>query len=147
MEIKDILKQLLIAQGVEVAALARDTGIARQAIADILNGKTMRPQNKTLKRLAEYFNVAPSHLLAIDDTDPLTDIRAEVAELKRRLNGADLALNKVSLTDSQRQALRDKYIHNEVVSVAGRVNGLAPEELETLDRFLWWWDKTIRKTS
>jgi transcriptional regulator with XRE-family HTH domain len=145
MGLNNILKQLLLARGVEVAELARETHIARQAIADILSGKTKRPQNKTVKRLAEYFDVTPEYLLGSDTRDPLTELRAQVAALEKRVNGAGPALIKISLDDGQRQYLHDKYIQNEVVSVAGRVDDLEPNALETLYKLLFLWDEIIRK--
>lgn len=145
MGINDILKQLLLARGVEVAALARETGIARQAIADILNGKTTRPQNKTVKRLAEYFDVTPNYLLGGVNADPLDDLRVKVAALEKRLNHAGPALNKISLDDGQRQYLHDKYVSKDVVSVAGRIDDLTPAALETLYKLLFLWDEINRK--
>lgn len=145
MGIKDILKQLLLAQGVEVAALARETGIARQAIADLISGKTTRPQNKTVKRLAEFFDVTPEYLLGEVNPDPLAELRAKVAALEKRANNAGPALNKVSLDDGQRQYLHDKYVRNEVVSFASRIDDLTPNARETAYRLLFLWDEIVRK--
>ena len=145
MIIQEILKQLILEKGVNVSDVVRDTGLSPTPIYAILNGRAKRPLSSTIKKLADYFGVSPKYLLT-GETEPTADpLAARVAELERQAKVAGPALHKISLNDGQRQYLHDKYIVKDVVSVAGRVDDLKPNALETLYRLLFLWDEIIRK--
>ena len=59
----DIIEHLIDAKGISQAALARQTGVSRTTISEVLKGKrTISVENAF--RLAEYFHVEPSLFLA-----------------------------------------------------------------------------------
>jgi len=142
MILKEIFEDLRIKKGVSVDDIADVTGISRSTLYNIKGGKTKRPNLKdVLIPLADYFGVDVKIFLS-EPADPLA---ARVAELERQAKVAGPALHKISLNDGQRQYLHDKYIVKDVVSVAGRVDDLKPNALETLYRLLFLWDEIIRK--
>ena len=142
MILKEIFEDLRIKKGVSVDDIADDTGISRSTLYNIKGGKTKRPNLKdVLMPLAKYFGVDVKIFLS-EPADPLA---ARVAELERQAKVAGPALHKISLDDGQRQYLHDKYITNEVVSFAGRVDDLTPAARETAYKLLFLWDEIIRK--
>jgi len=145
MILKEIFEDLRIKKGVSVDDIADDTGISRSTLYNIKGGKTKRPNLKdVLMPLADYFGVDVKIFLSEPD-DPLAELRAKVEALEKHAKNAGPALHKISLNDGQRQYLHDKYIVKDVVSVAGRVDDLKPNALETLYRLLFLWDEIIRK--
>ena len=142
MILKEIFEDLRIKKGVSVDDIADKTGISRSTLYNIKGGKTKRPNLKdVLIPLADYFGVDVKIFLS----EPADTLAARVAELERQAKSAGPALHRISLDDGQRQYLHDKYIEKDVVSVAGRVDDLKPNALETLYRLLFLWDEIIRK--
>ena len=142
MILKEIFEDLRIKKGVSVDDIADVTGISRSTLYNIKGGKTKRPNLKdVLIPLADYFGVDVKIFLS-EPADPLA---ARVAELERQAKVAGPALHKISLNDGQRQYLHDKYITNEVVSFAGRVDDLTPAARETAYKLLFLWDEILRK--
>jgi transcriptional regulator with XRE-family HTH domain len=58
-----ILRHILARRGISAGDLARATGLSRQAIYQILNGKTRTPKRSTLDKMAAFLNVPPGQLL------------------------------------------------------------------------------------
>jgi len=147
MNIKDILKRLLLQRGVEIAEVARTAGISRQSLTNIISGKTARPQNKTVQRLAKYFEVPPEYLLYGDDDEQEPDIaelRHEVAELEKRLNGP--SFQKVVVDDYQRERLIGKYFKGGVSGVLlVELAGMPDKMLEEFIRVLYVYDEIKRR--
>ena len=146
MEIKDILRRLLLARGVEIAEVARAAGVSRQSLTNIVSGKTARPQNATVQKLAIYFDVSPEYLLYGEDEAPVNDLanlRAEVAELKKRLNGPQL--RSVVVDQYQRERLLKKYFKGGGVLVLELAN--APDKVvDEFLKLLFVYDEVLRRT-
>ena len=58
-----VLRHILARRGISAGDLARATGLSRQAIYQILNGKTRAPKRSTLDKMAAFLNVPPGQLL------------------------------------------------------------------------------------
>jgi transcriptional regulator with XRE-family HTH domain len=58
-----VLREILARRGLSAGDLARATGLSRQAIYQILNGKTRTPKRSTLDKMAAFLNVPPGQLL------------------------------------------------------------------------------------
>jgi transcriptional regulator with XRE-family HTH domain len=57
------LARLLSQRGLSAADVARATGLSRQAVYQILSGKTRSPKRATLERIAAFLGVTPAALL------------------------------------------------------------------------------------
>jgi transcriptional regulator with XRE-family HTH domain len=68
--IKEILYKLIADRGVSPREVAKNAGISYHPIYAILKGTTTHPHKKTVKALAEYFDVTPAQLLG---EEPLGD--------------------------------------------------------------------------
>lgn len=60
----EIFKKLCLDNGISEMQVAQDCGISKAAIATWRKGT--QPYNKTIKKLADYFNVSPSYLMGIE---------------------------------------------------------------------------------
>jgi len=138
LEYKDLIEIETVSKNTSVRKLAPLIGVSYGVLYDIVNGKAQSLQVRTRRKLDDYFG--PEEI-----TDPLAELRAKVEALEKHAKNAGPALHKISLNDGQRQYLHDKYIVKDVVSVAGRVDDLKPNALETLYRLLFLWDEIIRK--
>ena len=58
-----VLREILARRGLSAGDLARATNLSRQAIYQILNGKTRTPKRSTLDKMAAFLNVPPGQLL------------------------------------------------------------------------------------
>jgi transcriptional regulator with XRE-family HTH domain len=58
-----VLRHILARRGISAGDLARATGLSRQAIYQILNGKTRTPKRSTLDKMAAFLNVPPGQLI------------------------------------------------------------------------------------
>jgi transcriptional regulator with XRE-family HTH domain len=58
-----VLRHILARRGLSAGDLARATGLSRQAIYQILNGKTRTPKRSTLDKMAAFLNVPPGQLI------------------------------------------------------------------------------------
>ncbi len=67
-EIKDVLSNLMIRTGIlSISLLHKYTGIPFSVLSEILNGKTEKPNMKTLQSLSTFFNVSVAQMLGIDE--------------------------------------------------------------------------------
>lgn len=84
-KLAEILSHLAARDGVSLPEISRATGISLQVLYNLRDAKTRRPQAKTLRRLAEFFNVSTEQLLGkspiLDQTasDSLIEIIASRA--------------------------------------------------------------------
>jgi len=83
-----VLREILARRGLSAGDLARATGLSRQAIYQILNGKTRTPKRSTLDKMAAFLDVPPGQLLRgelPEDTPeflrPDEDILAQVPDV------------------------------------------------------------------
>ena len=60
------LRDLLHRRGLTAGDVARATGMSRQAVYQILKGKTHTPRQGTLERMAAFLGVPPNRLLVGD---------------------------------------------------------------------------------
>ncbi len=58
-----VLREILARRGLSAGDLAKATGLSRQAIYQILNGKTRTPKRSTLDKMAAFLDVPPGQLL------------------------------------------------------------------------------------
>ena len=68
-----ILREILARRGLSAGDLARATGLSRQAIYQLLNGKTRSPKRSTLDKMASFLKVPPGQLIRgelPEDTPP-----------------------------------------------------------------------------
>ena len=128
MTIADKLRRLKAERGVSAAEMSEATGIAIQTLLDILDGKTRRPHERTIRRLALYFHVSPAHFLLDEEEGPAAELRDDIARLddmflalghdprldKRlaRLEGA-LGAGGGPLSPARRLELEEKYLKSE----------------------------------
>ena len=147
MKINEILKRLIYEKGVNVSDVVRETGLSATPIYAILNGKAKRPLSSTIKKLADYFGVTSKYLLTGDDDEQEPDIaelRHEVAELKKRLNGP--SFQKVIVDDYQRERLIGKYFKGGVSGVLlVELAGMPDKMLEEFIRVLYVYDEIKRR--
>jgi transcriptional regulator with XRE-family HTH domain len=83
-----VLREILARRGLSAGDLARATNLSRQAIYQILNGKTRTPKRSTLDKMAAFLDVPPGQLLRgelPEDTpeflQPDEDILAQVPDV------------------------------------------------------------------
>ena len=83
-----VLREILARRGLSAGDLAKATGLSRQAIYQILNGKTRTPKRSTLDKMAAFLDVPPGQLLRgelPEDTPeflrPDEDILAQVPDV------------------------------------------------------------------
>ncbi len=86
MEVIDKINELLAINGLTGADLSRAIGVSSGAYSQ-WNRRTTRPSNKTLKKIADYFGITVSDILAgcsikVDDPDDATREEA-LADLHR----------------------------------------------------------------
>jgi transcriptional regulator with XRE-family HTH domain len=79
------LRRLKAERGVSAAEMSEATGIAIQTLLDILDGKTRRPHERTVRHLALYFHVSPAYFLLGEEEGPPTEVRGDIARLDERL--------------------------------------------------------------
>jgi len=58
-----ILREILARRGLSAGDLARATNLSRQAIYQILNGKTRTPKRSTLDKMSAFLGIPPGQLL------------------------------------------------------------------------------------
>jgi transcriptional regulator with XRE-family HTH domain len=58
-----VLRDILARRGLSAGDLARATGLSRQAIYQILNGKTRSPKRSTLDKMSAFLGIPPGQLL------------------------------------------------------------------------------------
>ena len=147
MKINEILKRLIYEKGVNVSDVVRDTGLSATPIYAILNGKAKRPLSSTIKKLADYFGVTSKYLLTGEDEErepEIVELRREVAELRKRLNGP--SFQKVVVDDYQRERLIGKYFKGGVSGVLlVELAGMPDKMLEEFIRVLYVYDEIKRR--
>jgi transcriptional regulator with XRE-family HTH domain len=142
------LRRLKAERGVSAAEMSDATGVAIQTLLDILDGKTRRPHERTVRRLALYFHVSPAYFLLEDEEgagagagleDEITRLDERLSRLEESLGG-DAA--REPLSPARRLALEEKYLSGERLEL--RLPGqLTPRDrerlleiLDTLERFV-----------
>ena len=63
------LREILAARGIKTRDIAQSTGLTRQAISRILNGRTRSPHRATIEKLATYLNVPAGKLMRAEIPD------------------------------------------------------------------------------
>lgn len=58
-----VLRDILARRGLSAGDLARATNLSRQAIYQILNGKTRTPKRSTLDKMSAFLNIPPGQLI------------------------------------------------------------------------------------
>ena len=58
-----VLREILARRGLSAGDLARATNLSRQAIYQILNGKTRTPKRSTLDKMSAFLNIPPGQLI------------------------------------------------------------------------------------
>jgi len=111
------LRRLKAERGVSAAEMSEATGIAIQTLLDILDGKTRRPHERTIRRLALYFHVSPAHFLLDEEEGPAAEIREDIIRLDERLARLEgsLAAGAAAepLSPARRLQLEEKYLDGE----------------------------------
>lgn len=69
------IKRLIINSGKSEYAIKKETGLGNSVLSDLKAGRAENPSVKTIKILAEYFNVSADYLLCLSDTP--TPLNAE----------------------------------------------------------------------
>jgi transcriptional regulator with XRE-family HTH domain len=62
-DLSRVLREILARRGLSAGDLARATNLSRQAIYQILNGKTRTPKRSTLDKMSTFLNVPPGQLI------------------------------------------------------------------------------------
>lgn len=124
------IKKLMKAQGISVYELAHESGIPQPTLHKIVNGISKKPNSKSIKKIAEYFNVDISTLTLSDEE------RKEI----------DFSLEKQKITDIYIGVYGTSSKTNiKIESADSRVIGYA--EVEEANLFLsvkHTWDAIIR---
>ncbi len=110
------LRRLKAERGVSAAEMSQATGIAIQTLLDILGGKTRRPHERTVRRLALYFDLSPAYFLLPEEELPAeAPLREEVARLEARLERLEGTLQATEgggyLSAERRGELERKYLN------------------------------------
>lgn len=71
-KISEILQKLLLDKGLHVAELARRTNLKQPTVQRIVSGIYQRPHLKSLKPLAEFFNLTVDQLLGVEPLSPFS---------------------------------------------------------------------------
>ena len=58
-----VLREILARRGLSAGDLARATNLSRQAIYQILNGKTRTPKRSTLDKMSAFLDIPPGQLI------------------------------------------------------------------------------------
>jgi len=109
MNTKEILKRLMYKKGVNTTDIVRDTGISRSTIYGLLNNKIINPQPKTIKTLADYFEVTPDYLLDIEDEKPVTQPAIKPSN------------EEVKIDEARLLYLREKYLEGDRLIFRGKL--------------------------
>lgn len=141
MTIADKLRRLKAERGVSAAEMSQATGIAIQTLLDILDGKTRRPHERTIRRLALYFDLSPAYFLLPEEELPAeAPLREEVARLEARLDRLEGTLQATEgggyLSAERRGELERKYLNGGRLTIELRVPLTAADRerlLELLD--------------
>jgi transcriptional regulator with XRE-family HTH domain len=111
------LRRLKAERGVSAAEMSEATGIAIQTLLDILDGKTRRPHERTIRRLALYFRVSPAHFLLDEGSDAPPELRDDITRLNERLARLEESLGAAKaggpLSPARRLGLEEKYLKGE----------------------------------
>ena len=112
------LRRLKAERGVSAAEISQATGIAIQTLLDILEDKTRRPHERTIRRLALYFDLSPAYFLLPEEELPAeAPLRDEVARLEARLERLEGSLAAGAagepLSPARRLELEEKYLKGE----------------------------------
>lgn len=75
----EIFKKLCLDNGLSEMQVAQDCGISKASIATWRKGT--QPYNKTIKKLADYFQVSPSYLIGMEST-PQPKSNTELSEVE-----------------------------------------------------------------
>lgn len=62
------IKKLIYDSGKSDYAIKKETGLGNSVLSDLKAGRAENPSVKTIKILAEYFNVSADYLLCLTDT-------------------------------------------------------------------------------
>jgi transcriptional regulator with XRE-family HTH domain len=129
------LRRLKAERGVSAAEMSQATGIAIQTLLDILDGKTRRPHERTVRRLALYFHVSPAHFLLDEEESGAAEVRDDIARLDERLARLEESLGaggaREPLSPERRVELEKKYLNGERLEL--RLRGpLTPADRERL---------------
>jgi transcriptional regulator with XRE-family HTH domain len=113
MTLAEKLRRLKAERAVSASEIAHGAGVAIQTVLDLLEGRTLKPHERTVRRLALYFDVPPTHfLLPIDELPGETPLREEIALMGERLERLEEALSKSDtgpLTPKRKAELENKY--------------------------------------
>ena len=111
------LRRLKAERGVSAAEMSEATGIAIQTLLDILDGKTRRPHERTIRRLALYFHVSPAYFLLDEEGEDAPELRDDIARLDERVGRLEESLGAgktgVGLSAARRLELESKYLKGE----------------------------------
>ncbi|NIT35165.1 MAG: helix-turn-helix domain-containing protein [candidate division Zixibacteria bacterium] len=93
LKLKEILTKLANRKGVSLPEISQETGISLQVLYNIRDGKTRRPQGRTIRRLADYFGITPAQLLGEEPLGiPNAETLSEVKHPDRAIEHPDLRL-------------------------------------------------------
>jgi transcriptional regulator with XRE-family HTH domain len=129
------LRRLKAERGVSAAEMSDATGIAIQTLLDILDGKTRRPHERTIRRLALYFHVSPAYFLLDEEEGAAAEVRDEITRLDERLSRLEESLGaeaaREPLSPARRFEIEEKYLSGERLEL--RLPGqLTPRDRERL---------------
>lgn len=133
------LRRLKAERGVSAAEMSEGTGIAIQTLLDILDGKTRRPHERTVRRLALYFHVSPAYFLLDEEGEAAPELRDDIARLDERIGRLEESLGAAKagepLSPARRLELEEKYFEGEKLEL--RLRGpLTPADRERLLKLL-----------
>ncbi|MCD2257388.1 helix-turn-helix transcriptional regulator [Lactobacillus sp. CC-MHH1034] len=104
----DKLKSLRKEKNATQEMVAQDLGLTRAQYSHFENNRN-EPDNETLARLANYYNVTADYLLGVNQT-PKDATSREVSDLKRILEQQPLTYEKTPVTDKDREAIQNILI-------------------------------------
>jgi transcriptional regulator with XRE-family HTH domain len=110
------LRRLQAERGVSASEIAAGAGLALQTVLDLLAGRTQKPHERTVRRLALYFDLSPAYFLLPEEELPAeAPLREEVARLEARLERLEGTLQATEggghLSAERRRELERKYLN------------------------------------
>ena len=93
MTITDRIKKLIVDSGKSEYAIKKETGLKNSVLSDLKAGRAENPSVKTIKILAEYFNVSADYLLCL--SDEITPLKKAVP--KERLENDIVTIENIEL--------------------------------------------------
>lgn len=87
------IKKLIYESGKSDYAIKKETGLGNSILSDLKAGRAENPSVKTVKILADYFNVSADYLLCLSDEK--TSLKKAVPEI--RLENDTLTIENIKL--------------------------------------------------